>query len=380
MPRTIPGLRCAEPRLAIAKHAVDARDQLIYLHRHAKTFIHAIFGPTDLLLYTGIDKLITFVDLTLPNPSFTYVSKRTILTDLGITDDLFLDAGILAGFEHSPPFPATPEQNFKSIVELVKSYKSGHAVVNAFAEHPSIKSQNYNEHYARTRSMIRFSLILSSDGSVQPLPLAVPTATGHSHHTHNVTAADIPQDLHEIFTNRLPDEVYFYLSRGLFGPQALAWLTSGNIVENPPLDNGEPTEYRRFIKEVVTDSVTGPRTIALTLISTVLHQFWANRRVTPSFWFEQGQRPDNSAKGLRHADPQATQYVERLPGWSVNSALIEEELRRQNVSLAGRVPTACTADLGPTVFHHRLFSLSRCNVDRQARGPDKVQERVRTSN
>jgi hypothetical protein len=42
-----------------------------------------------------------------------------------------------------------------------------------------------------------------------------------------MTAADIPQDLHDVFTHRLPDEVYFYLSRGLLSPHALIWLTSG---------------------------------------------------------------------------------------------------------------------------------------------------------
>lgn len=42
-----------------------------------------------------------------------------------------------------------------------------------------------------------------------------------------MTAADIPQDLHEVFTHRLPDEIYFYLSRGLLSPHALIWLTSG---------------------------------------------------------------------------------------------------------------------------------------------------------
>ena len=42
--------------------------------------------------------------------------------------------------------------------------------------------------------------------------------------------------------------------------------------------------------------------------------------------------PHHFAKGLRHSDPQATQYVERLPGWSVSTLLIEEELRRQNSS------------------------------------------------
>jgi hypothetical protein len=36
-----------------------------------------------------------------------------------------------------------------------------------------------------------------------------------------ITSADILLDLHEIFTHRLPDEVYFYLSRGLLSPHSL---------------------------------------------------------------------------------------------------------------------------------------------------------------
>jgi len=310
--------------------------QLIYLQRHPKSYIHAIFGPTDILLYSGIDKLITFLDLTAPTPSFAYVSKRNLLSDLNLTDELFLDVGILAGFEYSPTFPATLDPNFKAIVEMVKLYKSGYGAVVAFAEHPAIKNQNYLEHYGRTRSLIKYSLILSSDGIVLPLPLAIPTPGPqhhhHSHHSHNITAGDIPVDIHDIFTHRLPDEIYFYLSRGLIGPQALVWLTSGQIMENPPLDNGETTEYRRFIKEVITDGVTGPRAISLALVSSVVHSFWANRRVIPCLWFETGQRTDPPTKGLRHADSQATQLVERVGGWSVSSALIEEELRRQNSS------------------------------------------------
>ena len=108
---------------------------------------------------------------------------------------------------------------------MVKYYKSGHAAVSAFAEHPAVKAIGYTEHYARTRSMIKYSLILTSEGTVQPLPLALSTSPspGHpSHHPqHHPSTNDIPQDLHEIFTNRLPDEVYFYLSRGLLTPQPL---------------------------------------------------------------------------------------------------------------------------------------------------------------
>lgn len=251
-----------------------------------------------------------------------------------MNDDQFLDIGILVGFDHSLPFPPTVhEQALKATVDMVKYYKSGHAAVSAFADHPAVKTIQYSDHYARTRSMIKYSLILSSEGTVLPLPLAInsPVPQGHpNQHPHHPTANDIPQDLHEIFTNRLPDEIYFYLSRGLLGPQALVWLTTGQIVENPPLDNGETTEYKRFVKEVITDGQTGPRATALALISSVAHTFWSNRKVQGFFWFEP-PTPHNQ-KAVQHNSPQTAQLAERVAGWNVTYATVEEELRRQNVS------------------------------------------------
>ncbi|KAI5985914.1 XPG I-region protein, partial [Pisolithus orientalis] len=284
--------------------------QLIYLQRHPKSYIHAIFGPTDTLLYPSVDKLITSLDLTAAAPTFTFASKRSILNDLGVTEDQFLDIGILVGFEYAAPFPPSMhEQGFRATVDMVKHWKSGFAAVTAYTEHPSMKPVQYPDQYARTRSMIKYSLVLSSEGTVVPLPLAItnnPPSLGPNHHPHHPTAADIPADLHEIFTNRLPDEVYFYLSRGLMGPQALVWLTSGQIVEPPPLDNGETTEYRRFVKEVITDGQT----------------------VSGNFWFE----VPHTAKAIQLSSPQTVQLAERVSGWNVGYAIVEEELRRQNSS------------------------------------------------
>lgn len=257
------------------------------------------------------------------------------MQDFSITEDQFLDIGILLGFGESPPFPPTVhEQALKATVDMVKYYKSGHAAVSALAEHPAVKSIQYTDHYARTRSMIKYSLIFSSDGVVLPLPLAIsaPPSHGPGHH-HHPTAGDIPSDLHEIFTNRLPDEIYFYLSRGLLGPQALVWLTSGQIVESPPLDNGETTEYKRFVKEVITDGQTGPRATALALISSVLHPSWLSKKVMGSFWFEQQSPQHQNQKAVQHNSAQTAQLAERVAGWNVPSAIVEEELRRQNVRL-----------------------------------------------
>lgn len=308
--------------------------QLIYLQRHPKSYIHAIFGPTETLLYPGVDKLITSVDLSTSSPTFTYMSKRAILPDLGLTEEQFLDTGILAGCDHSPPFiPIAAETTLKATVDMVKYYKTGHLTVSAFAEHPGVKHFGYIEHFARTRSMIKFSLIITSEGTVQPLPVAVPNVSSNGP-PHQITASDVPSDLHEIFTNRLPDEVYFYLSRGLLSPQPLIWLTSGQILEPPPLDNGETNEYRRFVKEVVTDGQTGPRATAIALISNVANSFWSSRRVAGYFWFDppmNAQNGPNNHKFINHNSPQTSQLADRVSGWLVPYGLVEEELRRQNV-------------------------------------------------
>lgn len=166
-----------------------------------------------------------------------------------------------------------------------------------------------------------------------------------------MTAADVPQDLHDVFTYRLPDEIYFYLSRGLLSPHALIWLTSGTIIEKPPLCGGETSDYRRFIKEVITEGATGPRAMTLALVCSVGHTFWTSRRVIGVFWFDQNIQgsgwlfycdywcspalapgtPGQPVKAIQHNSRDTMQAVERITTWVVPTAIIEDELRLQMV-------------------------------------------------
>lgn len=123
------------------------------------------------------------------------------------------------------------------------------------------------------------------------------------------------------------------------GPQALIWLTTGQIVENPPLDNGETNEYKRFVKEVITDGQTGPRATSLALISSVLHNFWGKRTVSGYFWFDQPS--PHAQKAISHNTAQTTQLAERVTGWNVPYPIVEDELRRQNVGFHSCVHQAC---------------------------------------
>ncbi|KAI8374335.1 PIN domain-like protein [Radiomyces spectabilis] len=76
--------------------------QLAYMYTHPKSMINAVYGGSELLMW-DIDKIITVIDTEKGN--YHWVSKKTVIQDLRVSDEQFLDICILAGFEYCPSFP-----------------------------------------------------------------------------------------------------------------------------------------------------------------------------------------------------------------------------------------------------------------------------------
>lgn len=229
------------------------------------------------MLFEGVDRLILNVDLQAKK--FTFISKRDLLAELGLTSAQFLDLGILAGFQDAASLPIS-EFSFKAVLDLLKAHGGNAAAAIAAAsssgENPQIAAQNYMDQFCRSRAIIRYSLVLAADeGRVLPLPLALPVTTGSA----ALQPSDVPQDLHDVFSHRLPDELYFHLFRGLINPQVLAALTTGLWTETAPLCGGESEEYKRFLKDIITEHSQSPRSTAVALLSTALGQFWQQKPV-----------------------------------------------------------------------------------------------------
>ena len=166
--------------------------------------------------------------------------------------------------------------NIRSVIELIKQRGTGVASVLAFKDFPPVFQSNYVDTFARSRSMIKYSLVLvAQEGRVLPLPLVLPPQP--SNPSGIVTAADIPADLGDIFSSRFPDEVYYEMFRGLVTPNLMNLLASGHIVERMPLCGGTP-EYERFVKSL-TEGPQSPRCVAVGLLSSVLHPVWAKKPV-----------------------------------------------------------------------------------------------------
>ncbi|RUO95865.1 temperature dependent protein affecting M2 dsRNA replication-domain-containing protein [Jimgerdemannia flammicorona] len=320
----------------------SAWGQLAYLQTHPRQLVNAVFGGSELLMY-DLEKVV--VNLDLEKGTYSWINKKGVLQDLQVSEDQFLDVCILAGFEYCSTFPPLADGvmsfTFKDSVtgympyfpahhylppslqkgthDLIKQYKTGFNAVQYYAEDPQVVKTNYIDNFCRTRCAIKYHLVFTEDGEVRPL-----------------NADTAPSDIHDFIGYRLPDEVYYYLSRGLMGAQVLNTLISGVLIETPPTGNGESTEYRTFLNQLLD-----VRTQTLSLLTQPLNQFYQQRKVMSLYWFEQSvehvmhHHASVPQTGGHHNGSVGVSLLnnvwERTQAWSVGREFVEDEFRRQKV-------------------------------------------------
>lgn len=316
-----------------------------------------MYGSEMLLMYDGVERVILSIDPE--KKTFSFVSKAAVLSELKCSSDEFLDACILSGFEQCPTFPPLLDggQGSKvtppAAVALVKQFRGGQAAVLAFGGGP--RGSPYLDSFCRARSLIKFSLILAEDGKVLPLPAAVTraqTKRGDARHTsggeqgsspsqppvirlgNGVLASkggqavpEIPCDLQEIFFNRLPDDVYSHMARGLVGTQVYHALLSGQCVELEPLEGGALPEYQHFLRHTLLETPQSPRSVSLALAANQLSEFWKARRVTALYWFDPQRAHD-----VKWASDETQALLTRVSRWNVPGATISQALTEQQYS------------------------------------------------
>ncbi|KAK9451977.1 temperature dependent protein affecting M2 dsRNA replication-domain-containing protein [Limtongia smithiae] len=242
--------------------------QLAYLLKHEKQYIDAIYGPHEVLMY-DIDRVITAIDIA--GGGFSYLNKKALLGEFGnLSNDQFIDFCVLCGLDFSIPFPLlnVGHINNASVVrsarDLLRNFGTGYTVVTTYAENPAVKDVDYVEVYRRTFCAVKFHVIFTDKGHAEP-----------------ITTDNAPNDIHEFISQRLPEELYMYLFKGMVGPEVLNVITSGKLLESVPLDGGESLEYRRFLTEQVP-----MWTQILSLSSQPLHRFYQAKRMNAVYWYD----------------------------------------------------------------------------------------------
>lgn len=109
-------------------------------------------------------------------------------------------------------------------------------------------------------------------------------------------------------------------------------LVSGVLIENAPLDNGETTEYRNFLLQLLSI-----RTQTLSLLTQPLHQFFQRRKVACYFWFDPAteqvmyHQPDQGGSESQNSANFLNNVYEKTSVWKVGNENIKAEMKDQQV-------------------------------------------------
>ena len=237
----------------------SAAAQLAYLERIS--YVAAIYGSASCLLH-GADRVLLNFDWE--KNVAVWVGLQRCLTKLDLNRDQFVDACLISG---STILPALPEFDTESPVPKIQTAKSMLKSVNndvdSLLRH---KPDDYHRLFYKARFALKHPVVLDKDGRVEP----VDWRSG-------------PSDAHEFIGQRLPEEIYFYMSRGLIGPRVLNWRTRMEVLETPPLDGGLSSIY----KDLVQGRLRPLRTQVLALMTHVLNRYYQKNDVDLACWFDE---------------------------------------------------------------------------------------------
>jgi len=182
--------------------------------------------------------------------------------------------------------------------------RTGHSVCIHHQDDPVFQSLNYLDRYRKARLAVKHHVVLTVDGRIEPLDV------DHA-----------PGDIHEFIGQRLPDELYFYLSRGIISPKVLNWITSSEIVELPPLDNGDSEDYKKLVR----DQLGEIRSTTISLLSHSLARFFQYKDVNLRCWFDKANVKVISMRDLDNPIP-------LIKEWNVHEDVYGPEKNKHQVS------------------------------------------------
>ena len=270
----------------------------------------------------GSERVITRFDWD--NPSFLWVGLEKCFTKLALSRDQFINLCLLSGSSILPPLPEVDTDSPKSKMQAARGVMSraGNDINTVLND---TKDDNYRILFHKARYALKHPVVITMDGKVE-----------HQNWESG------PSDSHEFTGQRLPEEMYFYLSRGVIGPRVLNWRTRAETLETPPLDGGNSQAY----KDLVQDELLPLRSQALALMTHSLNRYYQKHDVELACWWDERSKtplniPDQttatkSAESWHVKTEQMAKTggvnVEGAPLWSAVSSLSKDSDAKKTVT------------------------------------------------
>ncbi|KAK3703429.1 hypothetical protein LTR37_014419 [Vermiconidia calcicola] len=316
-----------------------AAAQLAYMEREG--LIDGIHGCASSLVF-GSDRVIFNFDWD--KKQAVWIALQKCLSKLELTREQFTTTCLLSGSSILPVFPELDADTIT--VPKMQAARGLLKTVNYDID--SLlrqKDPTYHDLFYQARFALKHPVILKSSGEVEPL---------------NWKSG--PSDVHAFTGQRLPEEIYYYLARGVAGPRVLNWRTRMEVLETPPLDGGNSPAY----KDLVQKKLRPLRAQSLGLMTQSLNRYYQKHDVDLACWWnEQNKIPlavPDKAEPTKAADSWNVK-AEQMPQSSVanaeNFSLVYAITSLSNDSEAKATVTPRNA--GSTV-HMRDLNEARANI------------------
>ncbi|QLL31400.1 hypothetical protein HG536_0B02630 [Torulaspora globosa] len=275
--------------------------QLSYLMNSG--YIDAIYGPTDCLMLSDVDKFI--LGMEFPNKEFRFIDKTRILREFNCSHEEFVDIAMAVGNDLQPvtlpPLQIYPaSQVFEIALEMVVTTGTNFYAYQ-FSNPIKTESVEFVDKYQKGVSALRYMPVLKDSGKVELYVeaenirdyLETDQGDGESHATSDkgmaskpskaasLTRKPVPSDVHAFIAQQLPSEYYFYKSLGLVSGKLFDAITTGVYPEEPPLVGGSTNSYRNLVKK----SVDLFKNKEINLLTQPINRYYQIKPIKQVNWF-----------------------------------------------------------------------------------------------
>lgn len=298
----------------------DVSFQLSYLYQN--NIIDTIYGSTDLLL-TQLDKFI--LGMEFQSKDFRFIDKGKVLHDLVLTERQLIDVSILVGCELQPNtfpiFPPMPKPNPSQPFPQLSYFKIGLDIVYQYSYNNlndlygfvlGLQDPNLISLYHKGHTALKCIPVMNKEGyvelyNVEMAKLGIKSNIDFvetdketdekdseklgSNSKGETSVVKVPTDVHDVISQRLPPEFYFYETIGLLPVGLLEAITQGQLQIRPPPESSLNDNYKRLVSsKFYTESLDRQ----FNLITQLLARYYQFRKVNVKYWFRDEQEQLNN--------------------------------------------------------------------------------------
>lgn len=300
----------------------------------------AVYSPSEVLLF-DIDKLITRID-TEP-AQFFWITKQTCKEELGrLSNEQFFEFCLLLGspflrsfplFEN-PAFPGKSPTIRDALPMFNAAGRSALTLCAQFDDDRRMQELQYADLYKRAFMVVKHHILIDVEGRVGPMD-----------------SENASSDMHELIGQRLPEELYFYLSKGIIGADVPNYLTSGQVRITLPLGTEDTEIYRQLVGDILTPI----RTQSMCLLANSLHRFYQTKVVQIRPWFDENSERSVNLKGI-------PSVKETIKSWKIHSEKFPDNVKNIQAprgSLKFAVQSLSHADFTSQTFANKDVPVSK---------------------